>query len=70
MNNLLNTELDYQDLVSKFGSPLLVLDKATVRHQYQALKAALPGVVTAHCAIDEAIHDRELIIVLLNDYSL
>lgn len=56
MNNLLNTELDYQDLVSKFGSPLLVLDKATVRHQYQALKAALPG-VTLHYALKPLPHD-------------
>ncbi len=50
MNNLLNTELDYQDLVSKYGSPLLILDKATVRHQYRSLRDALPG-VTLHYAL-------------------
>lgn len=56
MNNLLNTELNYQDLVSKYGSPLLVLDKATVRHQYRALKSALPG-VTLHYALKPLPHD-------------
>lgn len=31
-------------LVAQFGSPLLILDLAVVRHQYAALAAALPGV--------------------------
>ena len=33
----------YRDLVQAHGSPLLVLDRCTVRSQYQALRSALPG---------------------------
>ena len=45
--------------------------KRAAEHTNQAAdQAALPGVGTIHCSINEAIHDRELIILLLNDYSL
>ena len=35
---------DFHALVAQHGSPLLLLDCAVVRRQYQALQAALPGV--------------------------
>ena len=38
------TETEIRGLVARFGSPLLVVDCAQVRRQYQSLKAALPGV--------------------------
>ncbi len=50
MNNLFSTNLNYQKLVSQFGSPLLILDKATIRYQYLALHKALPN-VTLHYAL-------------------
>jgi ornithine decarboxylase len=33
-----------EQLVAQFGSPLLIVDAARVRHQYRRLQAALPGV--------------------------
>jgi diaminopimelate decarboxylase len=35
---------DYEALVAQHGSPLLLLDCAVIRRQYQALQRALPGV--------------------------
>lgn len=35
---------DWSDLVAKYGSPLLILDCNTLRHQYRRLKNALPMV--------------------------
>jgi ornithine decarboxylase len=34
----------YQDLVAKYGSPLLVISRRALIHQYQELKRQLPGV--------------------------
>lgn len=50
MNNLFVANINYQDLVNQYGSPLLVLDKATIRYQYNELKNALPN-VTLHYAL-------------------
>ncbi|MGN1393567.1 MAG: type III PLP-dependent enzyme [Succinivibrionaceae bacterium] len=55
MNTLFNTKLNYQELVSKHGSPLLILDKATIRFQYNELKKALPT-VTLHYALKPLPH--------------
>ena len=35
---------DFRALIAQHGSPLLLLDCAVVRRQYQSLQAALPGV--------------------------
>ncbi len=39
-----SSQFDYRALVDHYGSPLLILDKAIVRHQYRDLTNALPGV--------------------------
>jgi ornithine decarboxylase len=49
------TEAEIRGLVARFGSPLLVLDCDQVRRQYQALKAALPG-VDLHYALKPLPH--------------
>ena len=49
------TEAEIQGLVARFGSPLLVVDCDQVRRQYQALKAALPG-VDLHYALKPLPH--------------
>jgi ornithine decarboxylase len=49
------TEQELQGLVARFGSPLLVVDCNQVRRQYQALKAALPG-VDLHYALKPLPH--------------
>lgn len=55
MKNLFTTSLDYEQLINQYGSPLLVLDTATVRFQYRELKRALPG-VTLHYALKPLPH--------------
>ena len=55
MKNLYTANLDYRSLVNKYGSPLLILDQATVRHQYRSLKRALPS-VTLHYALKPLPH--------------
>ena len=53
-----NTTLDdaeIRSLAARFGSPLLVVDCEQVRHQYHALKAALPG-VDLHYALKPLPH--------------
>jgi ornithine decarboxylase len=49
------TESEIQALVSRFGSPLLVVDCDQVRRQYRALQAALPG-VDLHYALKPLPH--------------
>jgi ornithine decarboxylase len=49
------TESEIQALVSRFGSPLLVVDCDQVRRQYHALQAALPG-VDLHYALKPLPH--------------
>ena len=55
MNSQFVPGMDYRGLVAEYGSPLLVLDQAAVRHQYRALSAALPG-VTLHYALKPLPH--------------
>ncbi|MBQ8708314.1 MAG: type III PLP-dependent enzyme [Succinivibrionaceae bacterium] len=55
MKNLYTVNPDYRSLVSRYGSPLLVLDQATIRHQYRALSRALPS-VTLHYALKPLPH--------------
>ena len=50
---LSSTEI--RGLAARFGSPLLVVDCDQVRHQYQSLKAALPG-VDLHYALKPLPH--------------
>ena len=50
MNNFFSANIDYQKIVTRFGSPALIIDKATIRHQYNELSKALPG-VTLHYAL-------------------
>ncbi len=52
----------YRDLVSRHGSPLLVIEAARVRENYRRLSAALPG-VTLHYAI-KALPNLEVLRVL------
>ncbi|KUE80270.1 ornithine decarboxylase [Aeromonas schubertii] len=47
--------LDYRQLIEQHGSPLLLLDKASVRKQYRALAAALPD-VRLHYALKPLPH--------------
>ncbi len=49
-------------LVRRFGSPLLVLDCETIRQQYRALRAALPG-VDLHYAL-KPLPERAVVEVL------
>jgi ornithine decarboxylase len=49
------TESEIRALAARFGSPLLVVDCEQVRRQYQALKAALPG-VDLHYALKPLPH--------------
>lgn len=49
------TASEIQALVARFGSPLLVVDCDQVRRQYQALRAALPG-VDLHYALKPLPH--------------
>lgn len=49
------SETEIRALVARFGSPLLVVDCEQVRHQYRALKAALPG-VDLHYALKPLPH--------------
>ena len=44
------TNQEIEQLAAQFGAPLMVLDCEAVRHQYHALKNALPG-VTLHFAL-------------------
>ena len=55
MNNLFVADIDYQSLINDYGSPLLILDKATIRHQYAELSRALPN-VTLHYALKPLPH--------------
>ena len=55
MNSQFVSGIDYRGLVAQYGSPLLVLDQAAVRHQYRSLVAALPG-VTLHYALKPLPH--------------
>ncbi len=55
MNSQFVPGMDYRGLVAEYGSPLLVLDQAAVRHQYRSLQAALPG-VTLHYALKPLPH--------------
>lgn len=55
MNSPFVKGIDYRALVAQHGSPLLVLDHAIVRRQYQALRAALPG-VQLHYALKPLPH--------------
>lgn len=50
MTTLYAANIDFKNLVNTFGSPLLVLDQATIRTQYNDLKQALPN-VTLHYAL-------------------
>ena len=54
-NEIVPEGLDYRELVSTYGSPLLVLDQAAVRKQYRALVKALPG-VRMHYALKPLPH--------------
>ncbi len=65
MNNLFTANLDYRSLVRKYGSPLLLLDRATIRHQYRSLKSALPN-VTLHYALKPLPHP-EVVSVLMEE---
>lgn len=49
-------EYDYHEMVLKYGSPLLILDKAKVRKQYRSLTKALPD-VQLHYAIKPLPHE-------------
>jgi ornithine decarboxylase len=49
------TAAEIEDLVSRFGSPLLILDCEEVRRRYRALRAALPG-VELHYALKPLPH--------------
>jgi len=49
------SEAEIRSLVTRFGSPLLVVDCEQVRSQYHALKAALPG-VDLHYALKPLPH--------------
>lgn len=49
------TSSEIRGLAARFGSPLLVVDCDQVRHQYHALKAALPG-VDLHYALKPLPH--------------
>ena len=50
MNTLFAANLNFRSLVENYGSPLLVLDQATIRFQYTELQKALPN-VTLHYAL-------------------
>lgn len=59
------TETEIRSLAARFGSPLLVVDCAQVRHQYRLLKEALPGVdlhyalkPLPHAAVVSCLHDE------------
>ena len=65
MNNLFNTKLNYRELINKHGSPLLILDKATVRFQYQELSRALPD-VTLHYAL-KPLPNKDVVSSLLEE---
>src|SRR5579862_7911777 len=54
-----------QHLVSRYGSPLLLIDAARVRQQYRRLKAALPG-VDLHYALKPLPHSS-LITTLMGE---
>ena len=54
-----------QHLVTRYGSPLLVIDAERVRHQYRRLKAALPG-VDLHYALKPLPHSS-LIVTLMGE---
>ena len=54
-----------EELVSQYGSPLLLLDCQVVREQYQLLKRALPN-VTLHFALKPLPHDA-VVKTLLNE---
>ncbi len=56
MNTLYASNIDFQALVAQHGSPLLVLDKATIRQQYNSLHEALPN-VTLHYALKPLPHE-------------
>ena len=49
------TNMHIEQLASQFGAPLMVLDCEAIRHQYRALKHALPGVVL-HFALKPLPH--------------
>jgi ornithine decarboxylase len=49
------TPAEIEELVSRFGSPLLILDCEEVRRRYRALRAALPG-VELHYALKPLPH--------------
>lgn len=55
MKNLFAPNIDYRNLVKTHGSPLLILDQATIRFQYNELKRALPN-VTLHYALKPLPH--------------
>ena len=65
MNNLFNTELNYRELISKHGSPLLILDKATVRFQYKELARSLPN-VTLHYAL-KPLPNKDVVASLIEE---
>lgn len=50
MKNFFSANIDYQKIINRFGSPALIIDKATIRHQYRKLCSALPN-VTLHYAL-------------------
>ena len=50
MKNLFAANLNFKKLVETYGSPLLILDQAVIRSQYNDLKNALPN-VTLHYAL-------------------
>ncbi|BED91189.1 MULTISPECIES: type III PLP-dependent enzyme [unclassified Pseudoalteromonas] len=49
------TNMHIEQLAAQFGAPLMVLDCEAIRHQYRALKHALPGVVL-HFALKPLPH--------------
>ncbi|WP_338364578.1 type III PLP-dependent enzyme [uncultured Pseudoalteromonas sp.] len=49
------TNMHIEQLAAQFGAPLMVLDCEAIRHQYRALKHALPGVIL-HFALKPLPH--------------